>query len=116
MDFSRGERGASSPAVASRKKENMNIIEKIDNGDYDTKLPYFSYKENSAKRAEYDVDQNRLHEEFTKDALASVKLSDHPNAQKIFDKAWEDGHSSGYKSVYSELEDLAALVLVEDSK
>lgn len=35
----------------------------------------------------------------------------HPKAQKVWDMAWERGHSSGYDSVRSEFEELVELIL-----
>lgn len=52
-----------------------------------------------------------LNRKFKADALQDVGLAGHPKAQKIFNRAWERGHSSGYEEVYNILEDLAELVL-----
>jgi len=48
-------------------------------------------------------------EEFTKDALAEVGLTDHPKAAKVFVLAWDQGHAGGYHEVFEKLEDLAEL-------
>jgi len=60
---------------------------------------------------EYRAETHRLMDKFRHDALDDVGLLNHPKADKIYSKAWEDGHSSGLYSVYQELCDLAELFL-----
>lgn len=50
--------------------------------------------------------------QFKADALAHVNLTKHPNANKIFDYAWDRGHSNGYSEVVCFLEELAALIII----
>ena len=57
----------------------------------------------------YNKETNRLMAEFKHDALDDVGLLNHPKADKIYAKAWEDGHASGLYSVYQELCELAEL-------
>ena len=75
--------------------------------DYRSKLPYPSGNDPDrvAKR-----DARRLDSEFKEDALADAGLANHPKKDMIFDKAWEDGHASGYHKVFYKLRDLADFV------
>jgi len=59
----------------------------------------------------FNAETRRLEDQFKHDALDDVGLLNHPKADKIYSKAWEDGHSSGLYSVYQELCDLAELFL-----
>lgn len=65
----------------------------------------------------YKVEQARYREieagllqEFRADALKAIGWTDRPDASLLFEKAWQDGHSSGYEEVFSHLEDLAYFV------
>ena len=87
----------------------MTIYEKISNGYYDTKLPYVTYNKDKKANIAYHNDQNRLVELFKKDALKEVGLANHPKSDKIYAKAWENGHSAGYNEVLNHLKDLAEL-------
>lgn len=88
---------------------------KIENGDYNTKLPYPPYRENPKDRESlkdidrklrdnYRLDEFRLKELFGADLRKVVEaefgkpITD-KQYQVIFNKAWEDGHSCGYSEV-----------------
>ena len=58
---------------------------------------------------EYRAESKRLNDLFTHDALKDVGLKNHPNKDKIFDYAWERGHSCGLEEIYIELCELADL-------
>ena len=66
------------------------------------------YKE---KLAKFNKRTRELEDQFKHDALDDVGLLGHPKADKIYNKAWEDGHASGLHEVYQELCDLAELFL-----
>jgi hypothetical protein len=57
----------------------------------------------------YNQESKKLYIRFQNDALEEVGLLDHPKADKIFNFAWEQGHSLGYSEVYYWLEDIAEL-------
>ena len=59
----------------------------------------------------HNAETKRLEDQFKHDALDDVGLLNHPKADKIYAKAWEDGHASGLHEVYQELCDLAELFL-----
>lgn len=46
---------------------------------------------------------------FKTEILDDVGLLDHPKADKIFSKAWENAHSEGFYQVYIEVDDLSDL-------
>lgn len=53
--------------------------------------------------------QDRLKNEFREDLIAEYGMSNHPKANKIFDKAWELGHSKGYDHVEYYFQDFVDL-------
>lgn len=107
-----------------------NIIEKINNGDYDIKntLNKKQYPENYVFDENKSVKWNkeevvRQNEEikkaikskfdgqkqFKRDAIQYILSGNKLNekqAERIYEKGWEDGHSSGYHNVMIEIEDL----------
>ncbi len=88
-----------------------NIYQKINEGYYNTKVPYAPRHDDAQQHNLYIEDSRRLEEEFKKDALQYVELSDHPKAEKTYAMAWDYGHSAGYSEVMNYLVDLADLVL-----
>jgi hypothetical protein len=54
-----------------------------------------------------------LEELFKRDALREAGLERHPKKDKIFEKAWDDGHAHGLQEVMANLEQLADLVDVK---
>lgn len=85
--------------------------------DYDDKsraIPYFdnlsSREERAQKRKEYYQLRGELQGQF-KVALAKyLGLVGHPKFDRLFDMAWEDGHSEGYYSVAQHADTLAELL------
>lgn len=77
-------------------------------------LEKFEKNEAEIKKAReaYRRDVNRLeHEVFRADLEAEYGTADHPKAQKLWDKAWEHGHSGGLNNVlywYDEFYELIA--------
>ena len=59
---------------------------------------------------EYWKENSRLRNLFKADALLDVGLDTHPKADKIFQYAWDQGHSCGYSEVYGVLGDLADML------
>ena len=53
--------------------------------------------------------ESELMEKFRHDALNDVGLLNHPNVDKIYNYAWQEGHSGGLSDVYYTLVDLADL-------
>lgn len=57
---------------------------------------------------EYNQKINFAIEDFIKEESGLTKLPEHTQS-KVYMKAYEDGHSNGYYSVYQELEELVDL-------
>lgn len=90
---------------AAEKIENGTFYEKITYGYFENKVPY------DTKNPEpYRKEQERLDNMFKQMALADVGLAEHPKADKIYWKAWEDGHANGYHEVYNYLLSYADLL------
>jgi hypothetical protein len=63
----------------------------------------------NAHRKLYEEELLRLQEEFRKDLIEKYKMTGHPKANKVFNKAWDLGCSMGLESVedyFKELFDL----------
>jgi hypothetical protein len=57
----------------------------------------------------YNEENIRLQEEFRNDLLEEYGMAGHPQATKIFNKAWDMGCSLGYLEVQEYFEDLVEL-------
>lgn len=62
------------------------------------------------RRRAWNSLKSALEDQFERDALEEVGLTDHPKARKVYALAYDYGHSGGYREVFSHLVDLAALV------
>jgi hypothetical protein len=58
----------------------------------ETVLDEVSY---NAHMKHYHEERQRLENEFREDLIDKYKMTNHPKANKLFDKAWEYGESSG---------------------
>lgn len=63
-----------------------------------------------ARRA-YNIETSELTGKLRADLEAENGMTGHPKADKVWSKAWEDGHSAGYGEVANIYLDLAELVL-----
>jgi hypothetical protein len=57
----------------------------------------------------YQEECIRLQEEFRRDLIEKYNMTGHPKADKIFNKAWEFGCSTGYDAVEDYFQDLIEL-------
>jgi len=64
----------------------------------------------NANWKEYNKRSKELQNQFKIDALKDVGLEGHPNSEKVYNKAWEFGHSNGLESVYHYLVEFSELV------
>lgn len=85
------------------------IIKDLEDGKYNTKLPYISRKESLDGFKAYQEDQRRLSLQFKVDCLEDTGLKDHPKADKIWDYVI-DRHDSR-REIYENLCELADLFL-----
>lgn len=63
----------------------------------------------NAHMKHYQEENLKLQEEFRIDLIEEYKMTDHPKANKIFDKAWDMGISGGLQEVEFCFQDLIGL-------
>jgi hypothetical protein len=63
----------------------------------------------NAHRKHYSEESKRLQEEFRHDLIAEYKMSHHPKADKLFNKAWDMGIAGGLEEVEYYFRDLVEL-------
>jgi hypothetical protein len=63
----------------------------------------------NAHMKHYQEERKRLEEEFRKDLIAEYKMSHHPKADKLFNKAWDMGCAGGLEEVEYYFRDLVEL-------
>jgi hypothetical protein len=66
-----------------------------------------AYKE---QRTKYNVESARLHTEFKEDIFDEFGVQNHPKRERVFEMAWDRGHSSGFSEVYLVFEELVELI------
>lgn len=120
------------------------VREKINEGYYDTKIPFLFYSEYKAnmmsvfdrtqtgtvvglkaRRAKYEdevkengkhindayrVDEQRLKQDFREDMAKEEGVFGHSKEPKLFNLAWEHGHSSGLSEVLNYYQEFVELV------
>jgi hypothetical protein len=82
------------------------VREKIEKDEYNA--PSELYKTDKTRYREIE---QKLAATFKADALEVAGLTGHPKADKVYSKAWENGHAYGYSEVLIHLLDLSELVL-----
>lgn len=89
------------------------LHEKINRGDYKSKLPYPQYLPKDAPAAmvggrlrgiqDYQDDERRLNTEFEQDLYSSIRMEipkiKQPALDAIYAYAWQEGHSNGHSEV-----------------
>jgi hypothetical protein len=63
----------------------------------------------NAHMKHYQEENLRLQEEFRRDLIEEYRMTDHPKSNKIFNKAWDMGISSGLQEVELCFQDLIGL-------
>ena len=61
-------------------------------------------------RMEYGAEDRRIAEQFKADLFETLGISRHPMREKLYSKAWSDGHASGYQEVFNCAQDLVELI------
>ncbi len=85
------------------------VYRKINANEYETKLPFVPRRENEELNKAYREDSQRLSEDFRREALEAVRLTNNPKASDAYALAWLYGHSAGFSEVFHYLIDLAGL-------
>lgn len=70
------------------------------------------YHEEEYRQAQKDYRQgeHEARNRFKEDLFKDLEIADHPKREKIWDKAWEEGHSTGLHDVYHEAEEIVELI------
>jgi hypothetical protein len=63
----------------------------------------------NAHMKHYQEENKRLQDEFRKDLIVEYKMSHHPKANKLFNKAWDMGCAGGLEEVEYYFRDLIEL-------
>ena len=87
-----------------------NMYDRINAGEYTNKLPYAAPSKNREVFLAYRVEDSRITGQFRIDALKDLGLTNHPKAYRLFEIAWDNRHSEGYRAVYEEMEELSELM------
>lgn len=77
---------------------------------YTITFPYASREMNPTQWKEFHAEETRVIEMFKRDLLTRLGILNHPEAELLFAKAWELGHSSSLNEVASQATDLADLL------
>ena len=70
----------------------------------------FEFAEWKERRKLYSEAVHKVELRFRADLLESLGIQNHPKANKLYDMAWDDGHSEGYHRVAEVAETLAELL------
>lgn len=90
--------------------ENENIHNPRPNKRYFEQSGYTEEQYKEAREHYWQVEMERYR--MLKNAmLEDAGLFNHPKAEKIWDYAYDQGHSSGWENVWFHLEELAGIVL-----
>lgn len=65
-----------------------------------------------AAREKYNAETARVTAEFKADLFKDLGIENHPMREKLYSKAWEDGHSAGFSEVYNCASNLVDLIEV----
>ena len=84
----------------------MDLRKKIKDGDYDVPPGVYG----SQGREEYRRQAHDLMVKFKDDLLKHLDITGHPKAERLWEMAWEEGHSAGYEEVLSSAETLVDLL------
>ena len=63
----------------------------------------------------YHEEKKRLQDEFRRDLIEHYGITEHPKADKIFNKAWDMGCSSGYQAIQDYFEDFVELFKIDEN-
>lgn len=95
----------------------IDIEANIKSGVYENLLPYperggdkANRERFSEARAVWNKETNRINKIFRDDLATAFELTGHPKEEKVWNMAWEEGHSEGLYMVYQYYDDLADLV------
>lgn len=85
------------------------VSKKINAGEYKNEKPYSSRSKNLKAWTDYMDEDTRLANKFRHDIAEECGILGHPKEEKVWNMAWEHGHSSGFSEIaifYSDFADL----------
>lgn len=82
------------------------------NADFGKRLDAYNYEmaEFRERLKLYRESVHKVELRFRADLLEALGIQNHPKANKLYDMAWEEGHSEGYRCVADVAEELAELI------
>lgn len=83
------------------------INDNIKAGKYENKVPYISARIDKDGWTAHRAGESAAIQIFRDDLEDDCGTKEHPLADSLWRKAWEDGHSYGYHEVMSHYEELA---------
>jgi len=84
--------------IEDAKRVQENAINDIDN------------LKNDARR-KYRLKMLKINEDFQDALFEEYDVKNHPKREKMYSKAWERGHSSGYSQIESEFAEIVELMV-----
>ena len=94
--------------VRTKGRCKLSIRDNISAGAYSSQLPW--EPRDPVLRKAHLEDRRRLEKAFKDDLLADLNLTGHPQAEILFNLAWDYGHANGFEEVLSYAVDMAPLL------
>lgn len=92
------------------------IYDNIKAGKYDNKVPYVRHSKDKEAWQAYRDGERAAINLFKQDLEEDYGTNNHPLADSLWRKAWEDGHSSGLHEVVGHYNDLVEYFVVPFNK
>ena len=122
MDFSKYENKVPYPKKPSKPQlssstPSISEIKQYQNDIADFEVKEIAYKSNfQAYREAYREEEGRLHDLFKQDFFDELGISNHPKKEKIFEYAWQEGHSGGLSAVLSQANEIVEFFFKDEVK
>lgn len=97
------------PTLDERAKD-LDVRKRIEAGYYKNTKPFVSIRKDREAWDTYHEEEARMNNLFRQDLAAEHGVTGHPKEQKLFELAWEHGHSSGYSEVTNYYESFVELL------
>ncbi len=83
----------------------MSMYERIQNGEFENKVPYPSDRNDKDGKIAYRVGEHAAYSLFKEALEEEFGTKGNPKADKLFEKAWAEGHPNGLYEVFGHYED-----------
>jgi len=102
-------RDCNTKEILEFKKQELEIQQNLQKL-YDESQAYYR-----KQREEWYAEENRIVEEFWKDAFVELGIDpNHPKAASLRRITWENGHAAGYADVFAEAANIAIFLKTEE--